>query len=232
MIFLESLTKVNDRFSFLTSLVANEIYEHFRVRALSDIEISILKEQGNTADNWNSVFVSALTDGNISLNRIRNCSFLGLLVLGSFEGNVDGIYGVSHMAGLKNCNFYGDCILGDNCYLENCAVIKNMHIGSRVVIVNCNFLVCDNQTSFGNNTILVLGSEAGGRSVAISANTTYADICRRAMLPLDARSVSLNSSVSMEIIATHGIIQDYVRLYNCPLIRNSYIGSAAIVRTV
>lgn len=131
-----------------------------------------------------------------SLSRIRNCSFDGNIYLGLFLKNTVLQGGISVTSGLYNSNFSGNCVLSDNCYVWNTAMLMNVYIGRNSSIVNCGSVIADGYTSFGTQRIITIGAESvynrTPRQVMLNVKYSYLECVSSVFLrPIDRVGIEL-----------------------------------------
>jgi hypothetical protein len=99
-------------------------------QSLSADQISALEQQGNRSTNWAGVRLMCPVgvSGDSSLDKIHGCSFNGNIIVGLFVKNNSLQGGISVQSGLYNSNFSGNCILSDNCYVWNTAMLVNVYV--------------------------------------------------------------------------------------------------------
>ena len=143
-----------------------------KYRKLTDKEISLLKNNSCSSNNWKKIDVP----GSFDCSRIQQVNFSGTIKIGRFDKDIYLQGGVKKPAGLYNCNIH-NCIIEDNVLISNVYSIANYKIESDVVIENCGEIIVHGKTSFGNGTEIEVLNEAGGRELKIfdklTAQTAY-----------------------------------------------------------
>ncbi|MCX6120901.1 MAG: DUF4954 family protein [Ignavibacteriales bacterium] len=193
-------------------------------RILSEIEISQLKSQGCSSEDWNHVHVK----DPFTANNFRNVTFSGNIELGVFQNKVVIASGIERDCGIQNC-FIHNCSIGDNVFLSNVASLVNYVISDNVIIENVASLKVHGQSSFGNGIEIDVLNEAGGRSLKIfdrlSAQMAYMIVFYRHHPNLIDK---LNKMID-EYVATktssRGMIERNVHISNTTTISNVYIGA-------
>ncbi len=199
-------------------------------RQLTTIEIEKLEKQECSSSNWENVLVCS----NFSTNNIINVQFSGNCKLGLqnkelvFEGDVPKQCGIYHVH-LHNCT------IGNNVYINEIKnYIANYKIEEGAIIDNCNMLVVNEDSTFGNGLYVSVMDETGGREIIIfdrlSAHLAYLMAFykhRRGMLNtikayIDEYCNSIRSS--------QGVIGSNASLINCGDFRNVRIGNNATIR--
>lgn len=99
-------------------------------RLLRDEEISILENNGCTAEDWTAINVA----DDFHPNHLRNVSFYGEVYLGVFEKNIEITRGFHKHTGIRNATLR-NVVIGDNCLIENVGgYINNYTIGDDCLI--------------------------------------------------------------------------------------------------
>lgn len=149
---------------------------------LTPEQINQLEAQGNRSTNWAGVKLLCPTGVTYdsSLDKIRGCSFNGNIFIGLFVKTTIMQGGISVQSGLYNSSFSGNCVLSDNCYVWNTAMLMNVFVGRNSCIVGCGNLIGEGYTSFGTQRTITIGPEAlgaeFGRSVQLNVKSSYADV--------------------------------------------------------
>lgn len=156
---------------------------------LTPDQIFLLEAQGNRSSNWGGVklLCPAGVSFDSSLDKIRGCYFNGNIFIGLFVKTTMMTGGVSVLSGLYNSNFSGNCVLSDNCYVWNTAMLMNVYVGRNSCVVGCGSVLGEGHTSFGTSRTIKVGCEAQGsssgtgagvhREVVLSVRSSYADMC-------------------------------------------------------
>ncbi len=138
------------------------------MRLLSEQEITILKQQGCTAEDWTAVSVSE----EFRPNYIRNVSFYGEIQLGVFEKSIPAGSGFMKHSGITDATLRNAAI-GDNCLIEHIGnYINNYNIGEDCFISNVAAIETTEGATFGEGTILSVLNEAGDGNVLIYSGLT------------------------------------------------------------
>lgn len=161
---------------------------------LTPEQIAQLEAQGNRSSNWGGVKLLCPTGVSFdtSLDKIRGCYFSGNIFIGLFVKTTMLQGGISVQAGLYNSSFSGNCVLSDNCYIWNTAMLMNVFVGRNTCVVGCGNIIGEGHTAFGTQRSIIIGPEAAvavgpaasgvpadvqRRSVLLNVKSTYADIC-------------------------------------------------------
>ena len=143
------------------------------LRKLTQGEISQLKAQQCRAEDWHSINVAP----NFTTDYIHNVRFSGEITLGVFSDTFIREGGIKMHSGIRNATLHNVSV-GDNCLIENINnYIANYTIGEHTIIDNCDLIVVDGKSYFGNGVEVAVLNETGGREVIIndklSAHTAY-----------------------------------------------------------
>ena len=169
---------------------------------LTPDQIFLLEAQGNRSSNWGGVklLCPAGVSFDSSLDKIRGCYFNGNIFIGLFVKTTMMSGGVSVISGLYNSNFSGNCILSDNCYVWNTAMLMNVYVGRNSCVVGCGSILGEGHTSFGTARSIKIGCEGPGtssgtgagvhREVVLSVRSSYADMCGSVFLRQDRTGVN------------------------------------------
>ncbi|MGC9312694.1 MAG: DUF4954 family protein [Sediminispirochaetaceae bacterium] len=117
-------------------------------RELRADEREILVLNGNTAEDWDEVLVSGVFDP----KRVQNCSFHGLVRIGTVRAAVLEHHDLQLPVGLRNC-FISECDIGDDCALYNVHYLAHYIIGDRCIIANVDEMHTTNHAKFGNGIV-------------------------------------------------------------------------------
>ena len=142
-------------------------------RKLTAEEIARLQKQQCRAESWENISVHP----DFSTDHIHNVRFSGNITLGIFSESFTREGGITMHSGIRNAVLH-NVTIGDNCLIENINnYIANYDIGECTIIDNCDLIVVDGKSSFGNGVDVNVLNETGGREVVItdklSAHTAY-----------------------------------------------------------
>lgn len=211
-------------------------------RALTAEEVLQLQAQQCRAENWESIAVHP----DFSTEHIHNVRFSGNIKLGIFSESFSREGGIKMHSGIRNAVLH-NVTVGNNCLIENINnYIANYTIGEHTVIDNCDLIVVDGKSYFGNGVEVAVLNETGGREVVItdklSAHTAYimALYRHRPRLIEQLREIALyyankhasdtGTIGSNVIISNSGVINgvrigDYCRMNGVNLLSNGSINS-------
>ncbi len=193
-------------------------------RPLLPVEISLLKEQHNRAENWDNIFIHEQTD----LTRIRNVSFAGTVYIGKLQ---PGLFHDSFPVGIYDSHLR-DVTVGDNGALHNVKLICGYKIGHNCTLFNIGII--DGRPSFTAFTIKV-SNENGGRAVAAFPGMNSADAWLQSQYRHDTAlqgNMQMLAQKALHPYKGRPEIGAFCQLLNCQLIRGSFIGPHARVENV
>jgi hypothetical protein len=101
------------------------------LRRLFKPEIAQLESLGNTAEDWDRVWVAEA----FNPRRVRNCELRGDVVLGQFKQRVQLADGVEVIAGLSNCTLV-DCVIGNDAVVKDVRLLANYIVGPESTVVD------------------------------------------------------------------------------------------------
>ena len=142
-------------------------------RDLSGGEIKILISNGCSSDEWSKIRVLNGFDP----ARCRNVTFSGNIRIGKLKGSFTDKAGVIIPGGIINARLH-NCNIGSDVIIANIGeYIANYNISDGVCIQNCGKIVTEGISGFGNNALVAVLNESGGRMVRIhdrlSAHEAY-----------------------------------------------------------
>lgn len=200
-----------------------------KYRKLTENEIVTLKKQNCTCDDWSLIDVK----DDFTPHCIENVIFSGRIVLGVFEEQFTLSGGIKKHSAIRNATIH-NCTIGDNCLIENIQnYIANYAIGDNCFIQNCNIIYVDGESTFGNNTQVMVLNETGGREVPIfdglSAHLAYIIALYRYRPTLINGIKELINQYTKSVTSDYGTIAEGVKIVNTSTIRNVKIGCKATI---
>lgn len=137
-----------------------------KYRNLTEEEILILNGNNCSCENWNLVKVKK----GFNPKFVKNTLFSGNIRIGVFNEYFELEGGMRKHSGIFRAIIH-NCTIGDNVLIENIkGYIANYVIGDCTYIEDCNTLVIDGESSFGNGVRVSVLDETGGREVIIHDN--------------------------------------------------------------
>lgn len=187
--------------------------------SLSQSEIEQLKNQGNRAEDWNTIFVK----NGFTTEDIFDNFFLGTIYLGShtcgFVENGD----LRIPTGISHC-WLQNCTIGDDTTMHNVRMIANYRVGDHCLLFNIDEMTCSS-----NYAWIEPMNECGGRRILPFKNMTVGDAYfwakyrdhENLMKKLEAMTVNTLSSEE----GSCGQVGDYCVIKNIKHLHNVTINS-------
>ncbi len=193
-------------------------------RHLTNDEILLLQSQQCRAEDWNDIEVHP----DFSTDHILNVRFSGRVRLGIFAHSFVLEGGINMHSGIRNAALH-NVDVGDNCLIENINnYIANYTIGENTIIDNCDLIVVDGESNFGNGIDVAVLNETGGREVVItdklSAHTAYIMALYRHRPKLIERLREILTYYSNKHASDRGEIGSNVIISNSGVIKGVRIG--------
>lgn len=193
-------------------------------RNLFESEIEQLCAQGCSAADWQRVKVKE----GFEATYIHNTRFSGDIELGAFESSFTRPGGIVKHSGIRNATLHNTRI-EDNCIVENVNnYIANYSIGEGSIIENCDLIVVEGESSFGNGIEIAVLNETGGREVSISdklsAHIAYLMALYRHRPELISKLRNISAFYAKKHSSTMGSIGRNVLISNTGAIKNVRIG--------
>jgi NDP-sugar pyrophosphorylase family protein len=193
-------------------------------RSLTEEEITILEDNGCTADDWSAINVSE----DFVPAFIKDVTFYGNVCLGVFDKYIEIEEGFRRHSGISHATLR-NVTVGDNCLIENIGnYISEYVIGEECYIVNVGTMAADYDNSyFGeDNTISVLNEDGSGN--VIFFNGLSSQLAAFMVKYANDKEVMkpLRSMIHSDIMNRHqeqGFICDRVKIVNVDEISNVYI---------
>ncbi len=200
-----------------------------KYRNLSKEEIEVLQLNNCQSETWDKVLVAE----GFKPKPIQNVTFSGNIKLGVFNKKIEYPGGIKKQTGIYNAILH-NCTIGDNSLINSIKnYIANYEIGKNVVIENTELIAVEKKTCFGNNTIVDVMDETGGRQIPIydhlSAHTAYILAFYRHLPDLVKQIENLILEYSKSKYTNTGTIGSNSRIFNCKQIRDVWIGSHASI---
>ena len=193
-------------------------------RNLTEHEITLLKLNGCTSEDWSRISVK---DG-FDPDCCKNVIFSGDIYLGLFDEPFIDESGISIRSGIVNARLH-NCNIGSNVVISNIGeYIANYNIEDHVIIKNCGKIRAEGISSFGNGISVNVLNETGGRAVKIwdrlSAHEAYIIALYRHRLEAVKNIEKMVDDYSFSQSSGTGTIGQYSRIFNCSNIRNIKFG--------
>lgn len=202
-----------------------------KTRSLTEEEIKVLVNNGNSSINWSKVKVKR----GFNPERIKNSILDGDIVLGVFDSQIELEKGINVNSGIYNSSLF-NVTIGDNVLLKDVKTLANYIINDKVIISNCGAVVCSGKTSFGNGREIPIAIETGGREVftfaEIDIDTATEIASSREDKELIKKYNSLVEDYVKKVTSEFGIIDEAAVIKNSSKIVNAFIGKHAHIDNV
>jgi len=140
-------------------------------RHLRADEIEALVKNGDSCDDWESIFVADQFDPHL----VKNCEFSGLVRIGRLERVILEHHELRLPAGITNSQIIS-CDVGDHPAIHHVRYLAHYLIGNHCILLNIDEMQTTNHAKFGNGIVkdgepeqvrvwLDLMNESGGRAV-------------------------------------------------------------------
>jgi acetyltransferase-like isoleucine patch superfamily enzyme len=194
------------------------------MRRLTEAEISDLKQNGCTAEDWNLIEVSE----DFTAETFRHAHFYGTVKIGSQNGVVQLFGGITRRAGIYHAVIHHSEI-GNNCFIHNVYNhLSNMEIADNVIIDNVQMIANDGECTFGNAEPIALLDETGGRQILmydqLSAPLAYVMTLYRYRPKLISGLEKIIREYAKTKGSTKGFIGSNCTILNSGTIKNMWIG--------
>lgn len=180
-------------------------------------QVQTLESLGNISEDWSKVLVEGADS--VTLNRIRRCTFSGMIIISLLTGAIDEIDGAVMPSGLYDTFFAGNCFISRSCRISGTSIVSNVFLGFGAGIINCGSVTCN--TPVCQPLTITVGPETGGRSVIVSAGTKFVRICEQ----IFCSKASVGESDTTKCFRTdYSVIGHYTTVFKCDRVRNCYLG--------
>jgi hypothetical protein len=209
-------------------------------RSLTSEEIEILVKNNNTAESWDTFFVTQ----HFNPNLVRNCDFWGMVRIGDMTPGYLKYNELCLPVGLNNCSIMA-CDIGDNVVLRNVHHLAHYIIGNEVILFNIQEMLTVNHAKFGNGIVkkgesenvriwLEVANENGGRKILPFTGILPADAyiwsSFRDETDLMRRFQQMTDDQGDVRRGYYGIVGNYSVVKNCRIIKDVYIGENAYIK--
>lgn len=214
--------------------------DQIKYRYLTSEEIIILKNQSNSADNWNNIHVTE----NFSPNRVKNNKFYGLIRIGDIDDIYLDFHDLHQPVGIYNSTIIS-CDIGSNVAISNVNYLSHYIIGDTVILININEMITSNYAKFGNGIIkedeeesvrieLEISNENGNRSILPFNGILSADAYIWSKYRDDQKLMESLKTLTQNRYdrrrGFYGEIEEYSVIKNCRIIKDTNIGSHAYIK--
>ncbi len=211
-----------------------------KYRRLSAAETDILIEAGNTAANWQEVWVTGVFNPLL----IRNCRFYGWVRIGALHDCYLEFNELKLPAGIYNSTVI-NCDFGDDVAIHNVTYLSNYIIENKVILFNVAEMTTTNHAKFGNGIVkegepesvriaLEICNENGGRSVwpfnGMMAADAYLWSHYREDVQLQEKFQLFTDSWVDNKRGYYGRVGSCTVIKNCGIIKDVEMGSHAYLK--
>ncbi len=210
-------------------------------RKLTQDEISILKQNGVTAEYWDRIFVSEIFNPEL----IKNVEFYGTIYIGTLRNGVLKHHDLKLVCGIYN-SMVVSSIIGDNCVIKNVSFMQNYIVDEKSVVFNVNELCATEHAKFGNGIIragepeknriwIETANESGARSILPFDGMITADAFIWSRLRengrLQKRLVEITDRLTVNASAGgYGYIGKQSIIKHTGIVKDAYIGDSAYIK--
>lgn len=218
----------------------NQNKSNAKYRQLKASEVEILIRNGNNAENWDNVLVSA----SFNPAQIKRSSFYGLVRMDKMESVFLEFHTFKMQVGIYDSTIIS-CDLGENVCINNVQYLSHYIVGNEVMIANVNELATTSIAKFGNGILkdgepeeariwMELCNENGARKVLPFSQMLPGDAYLwskfRGDTELMNRFVELTEHGAETKRGYYGIIGDRTVIKNCAIIKDVNIGTDAYLK--
>ncbi len=190
--------------------------------------IAALEACGCECADWSRVLV---VPGFDPVN-IVNTRFIGNIVLGNIQADVELTAGVRVPAGIRNSTV-SNCEIGNNCLIRDVGALANYVVGDNAVVSRCDVVATRTGATFGNGIELPIAIETGGRELLSFAEMTVADaetVCtsrtnRKLLTDYELLIKQYVDAVTSDV----GTIEAGARVVSTPKVLDAYVGTGAVI---
>lgn len=209
-------------------------------RSLTSEEIEILVKNNNTAESWDTLFVTKYFNPSL----VRNCDFWGMVRIGDMTPGYLEYNKLCLPVGLNNCSIMS-CDIGDNVVLRNVHHLAHYIIGNETILFNIQEMLTVDHAKFGNGIVkegenenvriwLEVANENGGRKILPFAGILPADAyiwsSFRDQDDLMKRFQQMTDDQGDVRRGYYGIVGNNSVVKNCRIIKDVYIGENAYIK--
>jgi len=209
-------------------------------RHLRSDEIEALVKNGDSCDDWDSIFVADQFNPHL----IKNCEFSGLVRIGRLERVILEHHELKLPAGITNSQIIS-CDVGENAAIHNVRYLAHYIIGDHCILLNIDEMQTTNHAKFGNGIVkdgereevrvwLDLMNETGARAVLPFDGMIPADAYiwakYRADTKLQQKLAEITQSQFDSRLGFYGIIGDACVVKNSRIIKDVNIGSRCYIK--
>lgn len=196
-----------------------------KYRHLTQDEINELIKNNCRCNDWNDIMVAS----NFICDNIRNVNFSGKVKLGVFNKKDIVLDGIVKHPGIYNASI-NNCTIGNDVYINQVRnYISNYIVEDDVIIEDVDILSVNEESTFGNGTVVSVLCETGGREIKIcdclSAQIAHVYVMYRDRTQTIARLDGLVDAYAESVRSSVGRIGNNSMIVSTRMISNTKIGS-------
>ena len=195
-----------------------------KYRHLTQDEINELIKNNCRCNDWNDIMVAS----NFICDNIRNVNFSGKVKLGVFNKKDIVLDGIVKHPGIYNASI-NNCTIGNDVYINQVRnYISNYIVEDDVIIEDVDILSVNEESTFGNGTVVSVLCETGGREIKIcdylSAQIAHVYVMYRDRTQTIARLDGLVDAYAESVRSSVGRIGNNSMIVSTRMISNTKIG--------
>lgn len=196
-----------------------------KYRHLTQDEINELIKNNCRCNDWNDIMVAS----NFICDNIRNVNFSGKVKLGVFNKKDIVLDGIVKHPGIYNASI-NNCTIGNDVYINQVRnYISNYIVEDDVIIEDVDIISVNEESTFGNGTVVSVLCETGGREIKIcdylSAQIAHVYVMYRDRTQTIARLDGLVDAYAESVRSSVGRIGNNSMIVSTRMISNTKIGS-------
>ena len=195
-----------------------------KYRHLTQDEINKLIKNNCRCYDWNDIMVAS----NFTCDNILNVNFSGKIKLGVFNKKDIVLDGIVKHPGIFNASI-NNCTIGNDVYINQVRnYISNYIVEDDVIIEDVDILSVNEESTFGNGTVVSVLCETGGREIKIcdflSAQIAHVYVMYRDRTQTIAKLDGLVEAYAESVRSSVGRIGNNSMIVSTRMINNTKIG--------
>ena len=195
-----------------------------KYRHLTQDEINKLIKNNCRCYDWNDIMVAS----NFTCDNILNVNFSGKIKLGVFNKKDIVLDGIVKHPGIFNASI-NNCTIGNDVYINQVRnYISNYIVEDDVIIEDVDILSVNDESTFGNGTVVSVLCETGGREIKIcdflSAQIAHVYVMYRDRTQTIAKLDGLVEAYAESVRSSVGRIGNNSMIVSTRMINNTKIG--------
>ena len=195
-----------------------------KYRHLTQDEINKLIKNNCRCYDWNDIMVAS----NFTCDNILNVNFSGKIKLGVFNKKDIVLDGIVKHPGIFNASI-NNCTIGNDVYINQVRnYISNYIVEDDVIIEDVDILSVNEESTFGNGTVVSVLCETGGREIKIcdflSAQIAHVYVMYRDRTQTIAKLDGLVDAYAESVRSSVGRIGNNSMIVSTRMINNTKIG--------